>query len=227
MGHRAATLSSPGASLRRYAGEYAAHEHGYAQVLIGLAGSLELELNGHSAYVDASCGLIVPAGVSHGYLAAAPAQVLVIDSPAAQGLERIRRFAPPAAWKAASGGIDPQAALQALGDARTLLPRRRIDLAALDARVAAALHQPWGTAQLAALCHMSPQRFHARFVELTGLTPSAYVRRRRLDTAHTLLRAGLRLEAVALQVGYASASALAFALRRDRGAGARAIRRAA
>ena len=60
---------------------------------------------------------------------------------------------------------------------------------------------------------------------VTGLTPSAYVRRRRLDEAERLLRAGLTVEVTALQVGYSNASALVFALRRERGLGARSIRR--
>jgi AraC-like DNA-binding protein len=91
---------------------------------------------------------------------------------------------------------------------------------AIDAQV----HRDWTVAELAALCHFSAQRFRARFVELTGLSPGAYVRRRRLDAAERLLAAGVPLETAALQVGYAGASALCFALRRDRGRGARLLR---
>ena len=77
---------------------------------------------------------------------------------------------------------------------------------------------------MAGLCRFSPQRFRARFAELTGLSPLAWVRQRRLDEAQRQLRAGLPLDTVALQVGYASASALCFALRRERGIGARQLR---
>ena len=59
---------------------------------------------------------------------------------------------------------------------------------------------------------------------LAGMPPLAWVRRRRLDEAQRQLRAGLPLDKVALHVGYASASALCFALRRERGVGARGLR---
>jgi AraC-like DNA-binding protein len=220
------TLTHAAASLRAYSGTYEAHAHGHAQVLVGLHGSLQLELDGHSAFVDASCALIVPAGVTHGYMAERPARVLVIDAPAARALDRVRRFVPPNAWRRA-GAIDPQASvdgLDAVARAPSLQARRRLDLSLVDRALADGLHQPWTTARLAALCHLSPQRFHARFVELTGLAPAAYVRRRRLDEAVRLLRSGFTLEASAPRTGYASASALAYALRRERGFGVRDLR---
>ena len=222
----AVPLSHPAASLRRYSGEYGAHEHAHAQVLVGLRGQLQLELDGRATFVDASRGLIVPAGSRHAYFAKRLVSVVVIDAPPDAGLERVRSFAPPAAWRDSPHAVDAEALLEALAAARRLLPRRRLDLALIDEALDRSLHEPWDTSRLALLCHMSPQRFHARFVELTRQTPAAYVRQRRLDEAERLLRAGMPLESAALRTGYRSASALAFALRRERAVGARALRRA-
>jgi AraC-like DNA-binding protein len=215
----------PTATWRRYAGEYAAHAHAYAQVLVGLSGRLELELDGRCTWVDGACALVVPAGVTHAYLADAPARVLVIDSPALPGLERSRRFVPPAHWKAPRLQLHADRIVEELAGAAGVLQRRPIDLARINAALDAQLHARWSTARLAALCHLSTPQFHARFVELTGRTPADHVRARRLDRAQQLLRTGLGLEATALQVGYASASALAYALRRERSLGARDLRR--
>ena len=106
-----------------------------------------------------------------------------------------------------------------------VIARRGVDLARLAQAVQSALHEDWPTARLAALCHLSPQRFHTRLRELAGRTPQEWLRGLRLDRAEALLARGLPLETAALQCGYASASALAYALRRERGVGARALRK--
>jgi AraC-like DNA-binding protein/quercetin dioxygenase-like cupin family protein len=212
-------------SVRRYSGEHHAHEHGFAQILYALDGCMELDIGGRAAFVDSACGIVIPAGAGHGYCAERSARILVIDAPDQPGLARLRRFAVPEPWRART--LAPQAVaarVAAVLQAPAVLARRRIDLDGLRQQVQAALHQDWPTARLAALCHLSAQRFHARLLELTGRTPQAWLRELRLDHAARLLARGQPLETTALACGYASASALAYALRRERGVGARALR---
>lgn len=197
------------------------HEHDHAQLLFGVDGRLDVEVEGRPAFVDAACGLVVPAGRSHTYHAERAARVLVIDIDAQAATERFRRFALPGGWRA----LPFDALLAAVDAAPSLQPRRRLDLDGLLSAVDADLARPWTLAELARASHLSPARFRARFAELTGLPPLAFVRARRMERASALLQRGFALEAVALQVGYASASALSFALRRERDTGARELRR--
>jgi AraC-like DNA-binding protein len=211
------------AELRRYTGVHAAHTHDHAQVLLGLGGVLELEIEGRGLRVDASCGLVIPAGERHCFEAIGKggAQAWVIDAPAGAALARTRSFALQGGWQQPA---DSAALQRLLGAAARALPRRRLEVARLAAAVDVALHEPWPTQRMAALFHLSVPRFHARWRALTGCTPQDWLRARRLDAAEALLRRGVNLEAAALQVGYRSASALWHALRRERGQGARALR---
>lgn len=220
-----ARLLQPQASRRRYRGDYEAHAHDHAQLLFGLSGSLELELSGRPARVEPGTAVVVPAGVAHGYGARHATLALVVDAPAGPGLDRVRSVAvDPRLLQAHEH--DPATLLAALDAAPRVLQRRALDLHALAQAVDATLHADWSTPRMAALCALSAPRFHARLRTQTGLTPQDWLRTRRLARAQALLSQGLTLDATAARVGYASASALAFALRREHGVGARALRAA-
>lgn len=211
-------------SVRRYNGEFTNHAHDHAQIMFALQGRMELELAGRSAFSDTSCGLIVPAGIEHGFLASTEVRMLVVDLPEPVALNQPRRFAVTAAHRACAAWADGAGVAALALDAPAMLARRGIDLARLEQSLQSALHEDWSSARMAALFNLSVPRFHARLRELTGFTPQDFVRARRLDRAVTLIETGAPLEAVAAQVGYRSASALSVALRRERGVGARTLR---
>ncbi|QIL84093.1 helix-turn-helix domain-containing protein [Diaphorobacter sp. HDW4A] len=225
--HSSTALTEPVASIRQYSGEHTAHAHDHAQVLYALHGRMELEVAGRAAFVDTACGMVVPAGVEHGFLAAPGAQLVVIDAPDVGSTGRTRRFSVPAPLRGKQPVLDADASdhLAALLDAPRVLARRDLDLQIVNLQVARSLHEDWNTRRMAALVHLSPQRFHVRWQELTGKTPQQWLRDLRLDAAETALARGESLENTALRWGYRSASALAFALRRDRNIGARDLRK--
>ncbi len=219
-------LTEPVSSLRHYDGQAHSHVHDHVQVMVPMAGRMELEVNGQALFTAPSCGMIIPAGARHAYQAQPGTRILVIDAPEAAGLERLRRFALTPACRALGEPGDAGRKLALLLDLPTVLSSRRgLDLARLDAALLQALHEPWTTARMAGLFHLGAQRFHARLRELAGCTPGDYLRALRLEQASRLLARGVSLEIAAARVGYRSASALAYALRRDRGTGARALRR--
>lgn len=244
-----ALLTHPQGSLRTYLGGHVPHAHSHAQVLLGVEGGLALEVDGRSAWVDATAGLVIPAGATHGFESRAGARVWVVDAPACLGLDRLRAFALPPGWSSnpssrpgqgtATGagtgtasradgqtgtGLSAAQVLDTLNQAARVQVRRPVEVARLQAAVADTLHQPWPVQRMAALYCLSVPRFQVRWQALTGLSPQAWLRGQRLDAAQRQLKAGWPLETVALQVGYRSASALLFALRRDRGQTTRHLR---
>lgn len=224
----ASPLVTVDCSLRHYSGEHAAHVHdGHAQLLYALSGRMELEVEGRSSFVDTVCGLLIPAGSRHGYCAAPGAQMVVLDVPATacSGLDKARRFHVPPAARSAPAQLPAERRLALLLQSPALLPRRSVDLAGIERTVRLQLDAAWPTARMAALTHLSPQRFHARWQELTGATPQQWLRALRLDEAERQLARGRSLQACAAACGYASASALGYALRRDRDTGARQLRK--
>ncbi|MCY1346036.1 hypothetical protein D9M69_321110 [compost metagenome] len=92
-----AEAPAPLVEHRRYRGQPDGHQHRYHQLLFGLAGATELEIDGHVYRVDARTGLIVPAGSHHEFLGFDGNLQLVADFPArsAAACARWRRGAPP------------------------------------------------------------------------------------------------------------------------------------
>jgi AraC-like DNA-binding protein len=217
-------LNLPDASERRYAGTYEAHEHAHVQVLVALRGRLEIEVAGHLTTLEPGVALIVPPLARHAYSADRAMSALVIDTPARAGFDRVRRLRCDPAHGLARARDDLHGMLDELSGAPRAGARRPLDLDHLASVVQASLHEPWPVSRLARWAVLSRPRLHARIAERSGVGPQAWVRGFRLDRAQALLAAGCTLNAAASQVGYASASALAYALRRERGVGARELR---
>ena len=72
--------------------------------------------------------------------------------------------------------------------------------------------------ELATAAGIGRARLHTLFLEATGLTPGAYLRRQRLDLAVRLLQeTAFSITEVALHCGYSEHSALTRALKRELG----------
>ena len=102
---------------------------------------------------------------------------------------------------------------------RDLMDRERLNVGLLaglaDRRLAKAINaihatpaEGWTVESLASAAGMSRARFAARFREVVGMTPGAYLGEWRLGLAQTMLLEGSPVNTIAGDVGYGSASAL-------------------
>ncbi|MEO4030358.1 AraC family transcriptional regulator [Chromobacterium vaccinii] len=217
--------------LLHYGSDSIRHAHdGHHQWVLGLAGALELEMEGRPYLNGAGSAVRIPAGVSHCYAGAPGNWQLVLNVPISEsGVDAAacQLVLPDAARELADWAArHPQP-----GARQSILAGMLLDLllpgmpavfalaARLDRFLDSRLGRPLTVADMAAACHLSSSQFHARLRTETGLTPMAYLCRMRMERARRLLlssRASV-LE-VALQVGYQSASAFSAAYRQRFGA---------
>ncbi|MGR3886181.1 AraC family transcriptional regulator [Pseudomonas sp. 1152_12] len=246
---------SPTLTLRHYLEEPLAHSHDHAQLVFGLSGHLDLEVDGHGNQVRESSVMVLPFSAHHACCSRDGSRCLVLDVPTEHWVlqslgahaDACRRLLDQPArltldsrqsqlvqWLAHSPVHDPlivqQGAVLLLASLNhphaQPVPGRRLPYAAFDALIERHVAHPLQVADLARIVDLSVARLHARFIAECGQTPMDYIRSRRLQTALNMLReTSLPIGEIAERVGYSSQSAFAAAMLREFGASPGALRR--
>lgn len=238
-----------GLDIRSYRQDHGPDSHAFDQLVLPLDGALDLDIAGRGARLDAGRAAFVAAGLSHTTTSGLPNRSIIIDidlaSADAQLCERLIRRPyvelTPTAGKlidymghmigegrasAATVGLWTPLLLDALSHAPQPGPAAR--LARLRAMVEADPGRAWTTGLMAQEAGLSVSRLHARFRELFGASPHAWLAGRRLDQARRMLAAtSLSIAEIAHRSGYGDQSALTRAMRDATGQTPAAYRRAA
>lgn len=233
-------------SLRSYDGRERAHAHDFAQIVLPLAGAMDMRVAGAHGRIADGQGVLVPPGVPHSFVATGANRFVVLDRPPLSDAAGRPDAGPPffavdaaldgltryLAAEAAAGPLDAAVTAHAGALLALALQRRAAGHGAPDpvARAIALMRrrraEPLTVAEIAAAAGLAPSRFHERFRRDTGITPARYLARLRLDLAEELLRAGgMPIAEVALAAGFSDQSALTRCLRRHRGVTPAALRR--
>ncbi|WP_237219022.1 helix-turn-helix domain-containing protein [Rhodoferax aquaticus] len=217
-------------SLRTYGPAAGGHAHDFFQVLLGVSGTLELELEGKGRRIGAGQGCVIAPGEKHDFEAQGGAQCVVLDTRSAAWEGCTTSLVNTVSADALSRYLhvalqEPNATLQRVGPALLLdcwrasvqpaakRQARAIDWLTLSQWCQTHLHGPLEVHDLATQVHLSPSQFAQRCKVETGQSPMQWVRAQRLARAQALRASGWDLSRSAERCGYASASALAAALR--------------
>jgi len=240
-------------TLRHYSHDLIAHSHDHAQLVFALAGRLDFEVEGLGSEIRPQGVMVLPFCAHHACGSPDGSHCLVLDVPDEQWLvqslgahaDASRRLLDQAArvvldtrqsqlvqWLANGPLDDPLIAQQGAAlllaslNGQPCNEGRRLPYAAFNAHIDQHVAQPLEVADLARIASLSVARLHARFVAECGQTPMDYLRGRRLQIAHSLLRdSPLAIGEIAERVGYGSQSAFAAAMLREFGASPGALRR--
>jgi AraC-like DNA-binding protein len=214
-------------SLRVYSASPGSHSHEHHQLLVGLEGTLDLEVEGQGRRVAPGDALLVAPGERHDFESAAGSRCLVLDSAdplwtqcgvlphRPQQVAALAHYLSHAIAQPLALVHAPALLLDAWRAPQTpQRPRRRIDWPALAAWVQSRLEQPVSVAELAQRVHLSPGQLALRCHEAQGTGPQEWLRMQRLARARQLREMGVPVNEVARRTGYRSPSALTAALRR-------------
>lgn len=217
-------------TLRDYGASHGSHAHDHFQVLVGLDGVLELEIEGRGRRIAAGDGCVIPPGERHDFGADGGSRCLVLDSTLSAWQRHAGQAAPSSQARALAQCLaqsvtqdhalatlyGPLLLLEAWHDTPTPRSARRpVDWAALAAWAATRHGAPLDVATLAARCCLSASQFNARCRDEMGTSAMHWLRGLRLAQARTLRAAGTSVVETARRTGYRSPSALTAALRRQ------------
>ncbi|TDX32936.1 AraC family transcriptional regulator [Modicisalibacter xianhensis] len=219
------------------------HDHDFHQIVIGLDGHAEFEIEGLGGCIAPLSGCIVPANHVHYYEGIGANRQLIFDlpdnAPSLSGAQRelARLFDAPRFFaldeplrvylnflvqelsqpRHAQGDLLAATFLGCLHSRLhvTPCPSRRLDLDALDSYIQNNLAKRLSVADLASQACLSEAHFSESFREQTGVTPYQYLLRQRLAAARYLLTTStFPLNEIAERTGFASQSAFSHAFRR-------------
>jgi len=234
-------------AIRSYGRDGAVDTHAFAQLVLPLGGSMEMDVEGHGSWLDRTRAAFVAPMARHDQSSGIANRFLVVDVDAQvlgePTLERLaaRRYLPVGSaaahlidYMAASlgeDGLSQRAALwlPLLLDAiERTAPGPASRLAGLLATLAAHPERDWTAADMAARMGLSVSRLHAVFREELDTTPQAWLAERRIERAQQWLTdTPLPLTEIALACGYADQSAFTRAFGRATGLTPAAYRRRA
>lgn len=233
--------------FRTYAAVTESHEHDFWQIVLPVAGSLDMEVGGRAGAVRPGQGAVIPAGTRHAFQASGANRFLVADvrslAPEERSVERFSRDA----------FFGMEAPVRALIDYRmnTVAPAPDMAghwcsllLAALgempgqDRAAAQAveravrfmqsrLAEPITVADMADAAGLSVHRLNAAFRRVHGTSPYAHLTRLRFEQAlHLLAETRLPIAEIAELTGHADQSALTRRLKKLAGTSPAVYRRA-
>lgn len=223
--------STPTWSIRSYGSSPGSHVHDHFQILWGLNGNLELEIDGKGTQLSTGGGMVIVPNERHDFESRGGSRCLVLDTPDTgwSVRERIPQFAKATDLLARfiAEAIDGQLPIDQhygallLAQSWGALPvvqrvRREIDWASLTQWVKDRLAKPLTATDLAEQACFSESQFRARCLEKLGCSPMHWVRGLRLEQSKVLRSTGLSIADVARRTGYDSPSALTAAMRRER-----------
>jgi AraC-like DNA-binding protein len=229
------STAAPSVTLRRYEAIEAVDVHDFHQVVFGMEGVMEMNVEGTGACLDAGSAWLIPAGARHAYAGQGINRQLVLDLPGSTLAVPEQLFERPRVltFDTQLAGLVARLARRAQADARqfhwlastqlchALLGESPpstasgIAFARIDRWLRAHLDEPLRIADLAAHCGLGARRFHALFNDAFGETPHQYLNKLRLDAAVQLLDGGgISLADVAARTGFADQSAFTRAFSR-------------
>lgn len=239
-------------SLRSYAPQTLRHSHAHHQIVLPLAGVLEMEVDGKGGQVAGCQAALIAAGSDHSCEAAGANRFVVLDwladgaddkdvarlsDVAAHrpflaydpGLQNLLRFLGgelaerPIASGRGWGALLLSAVAARAGGTGPASPRQ---LGRAIAYIHAHQRRPFGIDDIARAACCSPSHLHALFRRHLATSPMDYAAEIRLDKAMELLIASdAPISAIAFETGHADQSVLTRSMKRRRGITPAAYRR--
>ena len=230
-------------SLRSYAAQTLRHSHAHHQIVLPVAGVLEMEVAGKGGQVAGCQAALIAAGRDHSCEAAGANSFVVLDWMTDDSGDELARLSDhgerrpflaydpglqhlvsflggelrdrPGAAERGWGALLLSALAARTGAGRPACPRQ---IARAIACIRANGHRRLGVEEIARAACCSASHLHMLFQRHLGTSPMDYAAETRLDRAMSLLTASDEpISAIALETGHADQSVLTRSMKRRRG----------